>query len=706
MTLVRVVAALVLGALLFGPNDLNSCSFEPLHPVFTAEISREGPDKDFARGDLGILLPPFPRAYLTVAYRYLNGARLTDQEIAALTFERRTPPGTPTTSGPEEWREAHMLVDQQRQVYVNPYKEDPELHMFFQNCKDDGFRAAAAALRALIKAYGVNSERVKQWVGAQDTVFQNCNAGPAVPQPLNDPADAPAKADRAYQIAAAHFYSGQFDAARAEFAAIAKDTGSPWHGLGPYLIARTMIRQGDLPGAEKQVQAILADPRQADGHARADHLEAWLKIRLYPAERMAETAKAVMDPHPSDFQQTVMDYTYLFDQLEQQQGAIEKAAESDDLTDWILDFQHSDPVAGHALERWRATHSTAWLIAALASRPDDAAARTEVIKAADQLPRQSPGYLTAQYYAVGMLDAAAARVHLDQALDANPPRAARNLLLAARMRLARNWTEFLHDAQRQPVSVDGYDYSVTGNTPSHTVAEAGFDADGVYALNHMVPLSLEAGAALDDKLPPDIQRELAMTAWTKAVLLKRFTIARSLSGVLARFYPTMRADLQAADSGFPAALAMLRNPGVHPYAEPGFGRLMKVDRIDEFRDNWWCADPPDVPLGYALSNLYGQEKPSGDFLSAEEREAGKKEDEALRAIPAGPDWLASETLEFAKANPGDGRVPEALHLAVRATRYGCVSQHTTMFSREAFELLHAKYPGSEWAKKTPYWFTN
>jgi hypothetical protein len=249
------------------------------------------------------------------------------------------------------------------------------------------------------------------------------------------------------------------------------------------------------------------------------------------------------------------------------------------------------------------------------------------------------------------------------------------------------------------VSVYGDDYSVPGPAPSHTAAEIGFDADGVYALNHMVPLSLEAGAALDDKLPPDIQRELAMAAWTKAVLLNRLTIARSLSAVLIRFYPALHTDV-------PAVLAILRNPGVHPYVKPGFGRLMKVDRLDEFRDNWWCADAPDPPLGYALSNLYGQEKPGSDFLSAEEREAGKAEDAALRALPGGPDWLASETLAFAKANPADARVPEALHLAVRATRYGCVSPQTSVFSREAFELLHAKYPGSEWAKKTPYWFTN
>jgi len=52
----------------------------------------------------------------------------------------------------------------------------------------------------------------------------------------------------------------------------------------------------------------------------------------------------------------------------------------------------------------------------------------------------------------------------------------------------------------------------------------------------------------------------------------------------------------------------------------------------------------------------------------------------------------------------DPRVPEALHLAVRSTRYGCTDDNTTKFSKQAFQLLHKNYPKSEWAAKTKYWF--
>jgi len=51
-------------------------------------------------------------------------------------------------------------------------------------------------------------------------------------------------------------------------------------------------------------------------------------------------------------------------------------------------------------------------------------------------------------------------------------------------------------------------------------------------------------------------------------------------------------------------------------------------------------------------------------------------------------------------------VPEALYLAVRSTRYGCTDKETGRLSKTAFELLHSRYPDSEWAKKTKFWFGN
>ena len=55
-------------------------------------------------------------------------------------------------------------------------------------------------------------------------------------------------------------------------------------------------------------------------------------------------------------------------------------------------------------------------------------------------------------------------------------------------------------------------------------------------------------------------------------------------------------------------------------------------------------------------------------------------------------------------HPKDPRVPEALHLAVRATRVGCTDVGSSAESKAAFQLLHRQYPQSEWAKNTKYYF--
>jgi hypothetical protein len=54
--------------------------------------------------------------------------------------------------------------------------------------------------------------------------------------------------------------------------------------------------------------------------------------------------------------------------------------------------------------------------------------------------------------------------------------------------------------------------------------------------------------------------------------------------------------------------------------------------------------------------------------------------------------------------PKDPRAPEALHLAVNANRYGCTGKQTGQLSKQAFDLLHRRYPASPWAAKTKFWY--
>ena len=138
---------------------------------------------------------------------------------------------------------------------------------------------------------------------------------------------------------------------------------------------------------------------------------------------------------------------------------------------------------------------------------------------------------------------------------------------------------------------------------------------------------------------------------------------------------------------------MLKAPGMQPFILGGAGRRAPIDRLDSLRDNWW----------YDLKRLPAAVGGPPSFLSPDELADLSRERERLREIPAAPEYLGGIVLAWARAHRTDARVPEALHLVVRAGRFGMAPPKLPT-SRAAFELLHRRYPGSEWTGKTPLWF--
>jgi hypothetical protein len=88
-----------------------------------------------------------------------------------------------------------------------------------------------------------------------------------------------------------------------------------------------------------------------------------------------------------------------------------------------------------------------------------------------------------------------------------------------------------------------------------------------------------------------------------------------------------------------------------------------------------------------------------DFLTDEQKAAAMKEWGPFPSV----DTTFRQVLTWAKKYPHDPRIPEALHRVVRSARYGCTSGK---LSRQAFQLLHKRYPNSEWTKKTRYWYSD
>jgi hypothetical protein len=746
MRYLRLILILMFGAWLVNPPESESCG--PWLPAAQfGYVNNPGPE--FVKGKLGVLSGTYYRRNLVVAYRYLSGAPLTAAEIDAFSPDPSRP--ADDSQGNEDAGDSQVAAWLEERTAVPGASELKRIDVYrlmtaggrydaYRNCLDDAFDAATATLAARIKRWGAGNAQTVEWLRGQDQVFANCsgdhwerNPPPFhvvgaefhAPAPLPPGADPLLAADRQYQTAAALFYGGKHQEAAEAFRTVARNTSSPWRGSGRYLAARALIREGTVDGekdalaaAEKALQEILADPAEQRWQASARGLLDYVRGQLHPEDRLVELGDALAKPQSgAALRQALTDYTTLWDRENKAPAA------RSELADWITAFQAGN--ASHAIERWRAGDNTAWLAAALVNvNPADPAA-PELVVAAGKIGVASPAYATAAYHGIRLLtarnDRDEARKWADQALAAHLGPSAHNAFLAERFALARDFPEFLRHAPRQPVAATGVMADEEMEDQWRKV-DTGltFDWDSAAAFNLRLPLRYWIEAASSEALPLRLRGEIAQAGWVRAVLLDRPEQARKFAARAAELRPELAESMrryiaeQAPDTArFLAAFAMLRNPGLVPIVRTGFGRLTKVNQIDNFRDNWWMLDAGNMRWFYSMGNdetgnvVQSQRRnaPALDFLSAAERAQGESESKDLQTnTPVAPDYLCAQTLSWARAHRDDPRVPEALYLCVRATHLGMTGPETSAWSKRAFQLLHTRYPKSDWAEKTKYWY--
>ncbi len=721
MKLVRMCWIAAPAILLLVPPESESCG--PFLPE-AQFVFRLGPvdELPYYHGRLGIVQPTYRRRNLIVAYRYFSGVPLTQEEIAP-SLAGPAPQaetqwyGIDTSPTAGAWLVARNSVPGIQPVKIPAaYRKVPGGNGWqtYQDCLDDAFTTAAATLQQRMAKWGSGSAEVAEWVRGQDLVFQNCSQGVHLPMDLKPASNPLLAADRRYQIAAAEFYAEKFDDAERDFKAMGEDAASPWHDRAPYLVARTLIRKATLAGdaqamqaAAQQLGAVLNDPARKVLHDPARSLLEFVQGRLDPEGRMAELGAALVKPGGDPrFDHDVTDFTMLWDK------SGHGPASRCDLADWITAYQSPDS-SSHALQRWRQTKNLAWLVAALEATAVNNAAAEELIAAARALKPNQPAYASAVFFGLEIeshRSADAAREWADLALASHQPADARNSFLARRQSLARNWSEFLRYAPREPAAANVAVFDTPLSDWGLEIAKgAQFAADSAELFNHTVPLTRWVDAARSPMLPPNLQTEVAQAGWARAIVLGRQAEARALAGRLAALKPELAVGLREylaqtspAAANFAAVFLMLRDPGFDVRVREGWPRQTKIDKIDSFRDNWWNLQPanPDFP---------GRDFPKREshitFLQPAERAQGEKEAADLFATAEiAPQYLCQQTLGWARRHPQDPRVPEALHLAVRATHYGPGPDMPTGLSKTAFQLLHSRYPKSVWTKETPFWY--
>jgi hypothetical protein len=804
-----VVGSLVCVAMVFPPAEVSACGPFFKEAVFTYTKHPDLPLDRYAAGELGILQPTFARSYLVVAYRYLTGKNLSPAEqsaVLSLWQERLSAYSaydsvTDEDSTPAEdaWFKARAKVPGIRPLrsgkdlrrtdksgywnYIQASQYDSNL-----NCLGPAFETATRTLRARIRQFGLTSPAIRDWVGDQDDVFAFCNGkDPTAQQHLPSQADSALpeiiRSDRAYKIASAHFYAGDYDAARELFSQINQDAKSPWRATSALMVARSIIRKATIlsPNPESEaaglrdarlvIEGILKDRSLAEMHHPAKMLRDFIDARLNAAGYAHRLAQDLAEPNNADLKHDLCDYTILLDKwLEpfddppypENGGPRRRFSKSaltllpgvirgDPLTDWILTLQSSDDSSQvHAIQRWHETGSIAWLVAAVAKMKASDANADELLSAAKHVEPNSPAYLTVLFNVLRMEAISGrsdtARSDVDLLLQnhlEHLPRSALNLFLGLRMSLAQSLDEFLSDAPRVPALIDDGEDEIelpdsrsfiheTKNSDSERVLNPEFDVDGAWVFTRSLPTLVLIRAVESKTLPPPLRSAVANSAWVRAIESDDAENALRLAPIVADLDPKLSSEMRRyvvttdpASRRFSGVLTILRTPGLRPFVGYGVRREAATDRVDSYRDNWWCnlsdSHVKSWEAGDFWSDLYspiqapdklppvaeiyqGGRFAAPPFLSAEERAAAEKEWGQLLKAGIGTTWLAEQALAWANAHPTDPLTPEALHLAVRAMRYGCDSGDSSKLSHEAFNLLHRRYPNSEWTKKTPYWF--
>ena len=396
---------------------------------------------------------------------------------------------------------------------------------------------------------------------------------------------------------------------------------------------------------------------------------------------------------------------------------------------WLRNFRGDcRSCVDEAIEKWERTSSTPWLVSALAGMTADHPRAPELIQRGRATDVNSPGYASISYHATRLLLESGARdearAELDRLLALEPIHSdisSLNLFLSLRMRLAQDLDEFLKYAQRVPVAMGWSmesgenlsDWREVLNEDSDGRPFLGDDAVGV--LYQKMPLKLLAEAVSNRILAPHLRRRVALAAWSRAALIGRHELGNALIPTLAELAPELDSHLAEYAGArtdearaLAAAALMLKFPGVSPYVRSGVGRKTPLGEIDNFRENWWCQLGPGQPL-IVYTDLWftGPERPAPEFpafLTEQQKQAARSEAETLFGIPTGPNYLGEQVVKWARNHRDDPRVPEALHRVVKSTRFGCTDPETGGYSQQAFRLLHRRYPDSEWAAKTKYWY--
>jgi hypothetical protein len=150
---------------------------------------------------------------------------------------------------------------------------------------------------------------------------------------------------------------------------------------------------------------ILADKNLAQVHAAATRLANLVRLRLHPVERTRDLGRALLEKQNDNLKQDLWDYTVLLDSvLDIDAPKPLPSAGIDELTDWITTLQTMDAGSiDHSVERWQATRTDAWLVAALTKVDSKHPKTNDLVSQALNVKPTAAAFPSARFHAVRLL---------------------------------------------------------------------------------------------------------------------------------------------------------------------------------------------------------------------------------------------------------------------------------------------------------------
>ncbi|HEY3949780.1 hypothetical protein [Phenylobacterium sp.] len=332
-----------------------------------------------------------------------------------------------------------------------------------------------------------------------------------------------------------------------------------------------------------------------------------------------------------------------------------------------------------------------------------------------------------------------------------PYRAARHdglqfLMTAGRLADARAWRDALYPTDQTSWTLPPDDATllqILAEDQAHFALALASPSD--LSLQNNLSIATLDRLSADPAVPRTLRARFARVAWSRTYALGR-TVDAALDRRMRELNPGLVANWSSRP-GRPVRpddrrvlLDVLRSPGLNILivdndrdteptgADDQNPGLTRIDLYNHDDDNWWCAwktghnaralqqDLKSVFFGWESLSLadgsqaYDLHDGLRPALAASFafRSQDPAEQLALTAIPCAPKLLSERTLDWVRHTAffrsRDGQA-EALALAVKTTHYGCYSDGPHgAYSKAAWTELHTRFPDTDWARRTRYWF--